>query len=100
MKKTVVLAAMVVVFVFTFNPLVWAKEMPITEENISQLKGNWEGYRRGMNDMGMMIESLTDLEIFNDTPPFKCEFVYYGSKKGGFLRVPFNNGIIEEGKFF
>lgn len=103
MKKLTAVAIMVIFSCFLiFSASIKdasAKEVPITEENIHLLKGRWEGYGRGVSQKigGRSVELPIESEIVNDCAPLKGTLIYY-KMTGGNLVLPFDNGVIENGK--
>jgi hypothetical protein len=72
---------------------VYAGEVPITEENLAQLRGKWEGY---LKVYGSSQEQARSMEVLNDTVPLRGVLYVYGPL-GNSIR-DFDNGIIEKGK--
>ena len=70
---------------------------PISEGNLSDLTGKWEGkrYVRGGT-------FRTEMEIYNDTLPLKGKFIFYDVKRkgGGTYSWEFMQGMIKDGKFY
>lgn len=98
MKKMAILVVMALIFscFLTFSVSVSAKEVPITEENLALLKGKWEGR---LNYGGFKKADVpVVLEIINDTIPLKGK-ITLSFPAAGVAEVPFENGIIEKGKF-
>jgi hypothetical protein len=100
MKKIAIFAAttFLAVMAAVIIPIVSyakANEVPITEENLTQLKGKWEGYRRGLSGWG---QSPTDFEIENDVLPLKGRMINYQSPSGGDSVSLFEDGAIKKGK--
>lgn len=72
---------------------------PISESNLSDLKGKWEGWRTltGGN-------LRTELEIDNDTLPLQGKFIYHDVKRQGKMSgtntMGFKNGRIKDNNFY
>ena len=73
---------------------------PISEGNLSDLKGKWEGWRT----FGVSQSFRTELEIDNDTLPLKGKFVFHDVKRAGVTSgtntMEFKGGRIENGNFY
>jgi len=73
---------------------------PISEGNLSDLKGKWEGWR----SVGASHNSRTELEIYNDTLPLKGKFIFHDIKRGDRMSasqtMEFKGGRIENGNFY
>ncbi|MBS3919509.1 MAG: hypothetical protein KG012_11555 [Deltaproteobacteria bacterium] len=72
---------------------------PISEGNLSDLKGKWEGWRtltRG--------DYRTELEIYNDTLPLKGKIIFHDvdrrGKMSGTNDVGFEQGKIRDNNFY
>jgi len=70
---------------------------PISEGNISDLTGKWEGKR--YTKKGTF---RTEMEIYNDTLPLKGKFIWHDVKRkgGGTYTWDFMQGMIKDGKFY
>jgi hypothetical protein len=72
---------------------------PISENNLSDLKGKWEGWRTltGGN-------FRTELEIDNDTLPLKGKFTFHDVKRKGKMSgtntMDFGKGRIKDNNFY
>ncbi len=74
---------------------------PITEANLSDLKGKWEGWRT----VGVTHNLRTELEIYNDTLPLKGKFIFEQVKRqdrgGGTPHtMEFKGARIKDGNFY
>jgi hypothetical protein len=72
----------------------------ISEGSLSDLKGNWEGWRtvKGRN-------FRTELEIYNDTLPLKGKFVFHEiqrkeKKMSGTYTLDFEQGTVKDNNFY
>ena len=87
-------------------PVCNGDEIAITEANLSQLKGKWEGYKRVLKDFKVhigkkvtankLVNISLELEIFNEELPLKGNLSLKEKDKD----FPFDNGVIENGKLF
>ena len=72
---------------------------PISEGNLSDLKGKWEGWRT----IETRRDARTELEIDNDTLPLKGKFIFHDVKRPGKMSatgtetLEFDGGRIENG---
>jgi hypothetical protein len=96
MKKiAMLLSFLVVVFLAVWAMPSYAKAVPITEENISQLKGAWEGTRcLSINNRPSKCFPM-ELEINNDCSPLRGMLIVQ-AQMGDPQRIPFKNGVIDE----
>ena len=67
--------------------------VPITPENVKDLKGEWAGER---HTKGLQLK--TELTIANDQVPLKGELRFFDTELEKEHRVPFTNGRIEDGR--
>jgi hypothetical protein len=72
---------------------------PISKDNLSDLKGNWEGWRSLTKG-----NFRTELEINNDTLPLKGKFTFHDvqrkGKMSGTNTMNFAKGKIKDGNFY
>lgn len=95
MKKMAILSLLVVMFLAVWAMPSYAKAVPITAENISQLKGAWEGTRcLSMNNRPSKCFPM-ELEINNDCSPLEGVLIVQ-AQMGKPQRIPFKNGVIDE----
>ena len=72
---------------------------PISEGNLSDLKGKWEGWRTitGRN-------FRTELEIYNDTLPLKGKFIFHEIQRKGMMSgtntLEFKQGMIKDNNLY
>jgi hypothetical protein len=75
------------------------KREPISEGNLSDLRGKWEGWR---SISGRDLR--TEMEIYNDTLPLKGKFIFHDVKRkdkiGGTFTSEFKQGMIKDNKFY
>lgn len=74
---------------------------PLSTNNLSDLKGKWEGWR----SLGGTHNSRTELDIYNDTLPLKGKLTFHDVKRAGAMHgiqtTDFNQGTINnEGNFY
>jgi hypothetical protein len=76
------------------------KREPISEGNLSDLKGKWEGVRTVARTHNMR----TELEIYNDTLPLKGKFIFHEIKMQnrpvGTDTMQFDGGRIKNDNFY
>jgi hypothetical protein len=95
MKKMALLVGFLVVVVFLMVNLAMAKAVPITAENISQLKGTWGGSRCLSVSNSSFKYFPTELEINNDSVPLEGVLICR-MRTGGPEDMPFKNGTVDE----
>ncbi len=101
MKKNLFLLLIVGLVLFLAGDVAFAKEVPITENNIAKLVGIWEGKREMSSPaVGTYPSTLEVLEISNDAPvKIKGKLTNHRSREGASTTVlPFDNAVIQNGK--
>jgi hypothetical protein len=99
MKKIVFLGAFVLIILVGLASYAAMTKEPISEGNLSDLKGKWEGWRtlRGR-------DLRTELEIYNDTLPLKGKFLFHDlqrkGKMSGTYTLEFNQGMIKNDNLY
>jgi len=69
--------------------------IPITQENLAQLKGVWTGEITAITSRGPRSSTL---EIHNDTLPLRGKFIHHPIGSFGTSEQEFDNGAIENGQ--
>lgn len=103
MKKTLSLAMVMAVVCWSVClsavNFVYAGEVPITENNLAQLKGKWEGERSVATTFGSPQYFRTVLEVTNDSFPLEGKIIFY-LRMGEPNEVEFKNGVLRKGRIF
>ena len=98
MKKVIFSGCIILIFVsMVLMSYAAMKKEPISSSNFSDLKGKWEGWRTG----GVSAQNLrTELEIYNDTPPFKGKLTFHDVQRRGMMSgthtTDFSQGTIND----
>ena len=99
MKKIVLGGVFILMFLVGWVSYAAMTKEPITESNLSDLKGKWEGWRTIK-----MRNFRTELEIENDTLPLKGKFLFHEiqrrDKMGGTHTMEFKQGKIKDNNFY
>lgn len=101
MKKIIFLGVFIQIFILIgLASYAGMTREPISEGNLSDLKGKWEGWRTlaGTRDF------RTELEIYNDTLPLKGKFIFHDVKRRGMTSgtntMEFGEGTIKDNNFY
>jgi len=100
MKKIVFFGVLIPIFILIgwVSYAAMTKE-PISESNLSDLKGKWEGWRTVNNR-----NFRTELEIDNESLPLKGKFLFHEiqrkDKMGGTHTLEFKQGIIKDNNLY
>jgi hypothetical protein len=99
MKKIVSWGVFILFILIGLESYAAMTKEPISEGNLSDLKGKWEGWRtlRGR-------DLRTELEIDNDTLPLKGKFIFHDlqrkGKMSGTYILEFNQGMIKDNNLY
>jgi hypothetical protein len=99
MKKIVFGGVFILIFLVGLAGYAAMTKEPITEANLSDLKGKWEGWRTSTGG-----NFRTELEIDNDTLPLKGKFIFHDVKRGGKMSgtntMGFEKSRIKDNNFY
>ena len=99
MKKIVFWGVFILIFLVGLAGYAAMTKEPITEANLSDLKGKWEGWRTSTGG-----NFRTELEIDNDTLPLKGKFIFHDVKRQGKMSgtntMGFEKGRIKDNNFY
>ena len=100
MKKVILGGVFILIILVGLASYADMTKEPISESNLSDLKGKWEGWRSITKG-----DFSTELEIDNDTLPLKGKFTFHDVvagriKKSGTNTMDFENGKIKDNNFY
>jgi hypothetical protein len=99
MKKIVFWGVFILIILIGLASYAAMTKEPISESNLSDLKGKWEGWRTLTGS-----DFRTELEIYNDTLPLKGKFIFHDVKRKGMMSgtntSEFEQGMIKDNNFY